>query len=70
MKNSDLCVTLALTAGNAGPTKDYIFFEIEFSDQQGMYKFLTAKKININNLGRSVQMVMDRWSRGQGCGER
>ena len=35
-RNWDLCVTLARTAGDAGPTKDYIFSGIDRSDQPGM----------------------------------
>jgi len=48
-RNFDLCVTLARTAGEVTPTKDYIFSGIDRSDYAGMYNFLSGKKVAIKN---------------------
>jgi len=48
-RNFDLCVTLARTAGEITPTKDYIFSGIDRSDYAGMYNFLSGKKVKIKN---------------------
>jgi len=48
-RNFDLCVTLK-SAGAGGGPKEYTFSGIDRSDYDGLYQFLSGKKIRIKNL--------------------
>ena len=53
-RNFDLCINLN-TSATGGSAKEYTFSGIDRSDYQGLYNFITSKKIRIKNLqGESV----------------